>query len=147
MRKATTMDPTVIDLGPNHIIDITTLIQQIRQFITNLDGPSTMSLPPADKKTRTIIHELAVAFGLKSVSKGKGNARYTTLTKTSRTSVARVNELEIRKVMSKFGGQSVTGDSFNESKRERGKGNRVPKHKEGDQVGAVSSMHASMVKS
>ena len=106
-----------------------------------------MSLPPADKKTRTIVHELAVAFGLKSVSKGKGNARYTTLTKTSRTSVARVNELEIRKVMSKFGGQSVTGDSFNESKRERGKGNRVPKHKEGDQVGAVSSMHASMVKS
>jgi len=131
MRKATTMDPAVTDLGPNRIIDITTLIQQIRQFITDLDGPSTMLLPPVNKQTRKEIHELAAAFQLKSHSKGKGDARYMTLTKTLKTGVARVNEFKIRQVTSRFGGQ----------------GNQVPKHREGDQVGAVSSMYASIVKS
>jgi len=144
MRKAATVDPAVIDLGPNRILDITTLIQQVRRFITNLDGPSTMSLPPANKKTRKKIHELAAAFGLKSVSKGNGNARYTTLTKTSRTGVARVDEWKIGKVTSRSGGQYVTDDSLNES---RGKRNRVPKHREGDQVGAVSSMYTSIIES
>jgi len=138
------MDPAVTDLGPNRIIDITTLIQQIRQFITDLDGPSTMLLPPANKQTRKEIHELAVAFQLKSHSKGKGDARYMTLTKTLGTGVARVNEFKIRQVTSRFGGQYVKDDSFNQS---RGKGNRVPKHREGDQVGAVSSMYTSIVKS
>jgi len=61
--------------------------------------------------------------------------------------VARVNESKIRKVTSRSGGEYVTGDSFNESRCEKRKGNRVPKHREGDQVGAVSSIYASNVKS
>jgi hypothetical protein len=43
-----------------------------------------MSLPPANKETRKNVHEMTLAFGLKSVSRGKGNARYMTLIKTSR---------------------------------------------------------------
>lgn len=38
-----------------------------------------------DKKDRKLIHEIALAFGLKSFSKGSGRTRFTTLQKTSKT--------------------------------------------------------------
>lgn len=101
-----------------------------------------MSLPPANKETRKNVHELAIAFGLTSRSKGKGDARYTMLTKTSRTCVGRVDEWKIHNVVSRTGRKGARGDSFGEFGDEREKkGNRVPKHKEGDKVGAVSSMY------
>ena len=84
MLLAASMDPTIKVL-PNRIMDMTTLVQQIRRFIDNIGGPNTMSLPPSSKETRKQMHEIALAFGLKSVSKGKGEARYTTLTKTTRS--------------------------------------------------------------
>ncbi|KAG6815705.1 hypothetical protein H0H87_012089, partial [Tephrocybe sp. NHM501043] len=81
MLAAAKLDPTITIL-PNRVIDMTTLVQQIRRFVNDLNGPQTMSLPPTTKETRKAIHEMALAFNLKSVSKGKGDARYTTLSKT-----------------------------------------------------------------
>ncbi|KAF5348154.1 hypothetical protein D9756_010772 [Leucocoprinus leucothites] len=135
MLKGAAADPT-INLGPNRIIDMTTLVQQIRRFVDNLDGPRTMSLPPANKETRKNVHEMAAAFGLKSVSKGHGDARYTTLTKTSRTGLGRVDEWKVQKVVRRAGGRGARGDSFGDfdGGRAKGKG-RVPRHKEGDEVG------------
>ncbi|KXN82020.1 G-patch and R3H domain-containing protein C30B4.02c [Leucoagaricus sp. SymC.cos] len=119
-------DSQQINLSPNRIIDLTTLIQQIRRFISDLNGPHQMSLPPANKETRKNIHELAAAFNLKSASKGQGRARYTTLTKTSKTGEGRVDEFKVGKIARRAGGM--------ESGR-KGRGG-VPKHREGDKVGA-----------
>lgn len=136
MIKASRLDPT-IQLGPNRIIDLTTLIQQIRRFISDLGGPESMSLPPANKETRKNVHELAQAFGLKSVSKGHGEARYTTLIKTTKTG-RNVDEWKIAKVMRRSGGAGARGDSFEFAEFEGRKGRTVPKHREGEKVGAVS---------
>jgi hypothetical protein len=68
MLAASKLDPTITVL-PNRIIDTTT---QIQRFLADVGGPSTMSLPPASKETRKNVHEMALVFGLKSVSRGKG---------------------------------------------------------------------------
>ncbi|KAK0197483.1 hypothetical protein F5146DRAFT_1015527 [Armillaria mellea] len=132
MLAAAALDPTITVI-PNRIIDVTTLVQQIRRFIANIGGPQSMSLPPADKKTRKNVHELAVAFNLKSVSKGKGDARYTTLTKTTMTGT-RTNEAAISRIMRRGGNFGDGGEFVN--KKGKGKGNNLlPRHKEGDEVG------------
>ena len=120
---------------PNRIVDIVTLEQQIRRFVQNLGGPNSMSTPPADKETRKLIHELANAFSLKSLSKGKGNSRYTTLTKTTRTGVG-INEKKIRRILNMSDGYhwdttgSVPGGRG-------GKATSLAKHREGEEVGKV----------
>lgn len=137
MLAASRLDPT-INVIPNRIVDITTLVTQIRRFVADLNGPSSMSLPPASKETRKNVHELALAFGLKSVSKGHGDARYTTLIKTTRTG-QRADEWKIAKVVRRAGGAGARGDSFGEFvDGRRGRGAKVPKHREGEEVGAVS---------
>ncbi|KAK0240504.1 hypothetical protein EDD85DRAFT_825551 [Armillaria nabsnona] len=130
MLAAAASDPTITVI-PNRIIDVTTLVQQIRRFIANIDGPQSMSLPPADNKTRKNVHELAAAFSLKSVSKGNGDARYTTLTKTTMTGI-RTKEAAISRIMRR-GGNFGGGEFVN--KKGKGKGNLAPRHKEGDEVG------------
>ncbi|KAJ3553539.1 hypothetical protein NP233_g12622 [Leucocoprinus birnbaumii] len=137
MMKASSLDPSTINLGPNRIIDLTTLTQQIRRFVNDLSGPQTMSLPPANKETRKNVHELALAFGLKSISKGKGDARYTTLNKTSRSGIGRIDEWKVQKVLRRAGGRGARGDSF-DSFEDRKKGRIVPKHREGDEVGGTA---------
>jgi hypothetical protein len=141
MLRVARTNPDRINLGPNRIIDITTLIQQIRRFVADLNGPQSMSLPPANKETRKNVHELALAFGLKSVSKGKGDARYTTLMKTSRTGLGRIDEWKVDKVVRRAGGRGARGETFGEFEgrvdRRTGRGG-VPKQREGDEVGAVS---------
>lgn len=135
MLAAALLDPT-INVIPNRIIDITTLVQQIRRFVADIGGPSTMSLPPANKETRKNVHELALAFGLNSQSKGKGNARYTTLSKTTRTGAYRTDEWKIAKIVRRAGGTGARGDTFGEFDGAK-RAPRVPKHREGDEVGAV----------
>lgn len=83
---------------PNRVVDFVSLEQQIRRFLKDLGGPKTISLPPANKQTRALIHELATAFNLKSESKGKGDARYTTLKKTSKSGL-NINEGKVKKIM------------------------------------------------
>ncbi|PPR07557.1 hypothetical protein CVT24_008753 [Panaeolus cyanescens] len=131
MLAAARLDPTITVI-PNRIIDITTLVQQIRRFVDEIGGPHEMKLPPTNKETRKNVHELAIAFGLKSVSKGKGDARYTTLTKTTRTGV-RVDEWKISKIVRRSGGQGARGDSFVADVKNRII--KVPRHKEGEIVG------------
>jgi len=132
MLAAARLNPTITVL-PNRIIDMTTLEQQIRRFVANLGGPSSMSLPPMDKGTRKDVHELANAFNLKSLSKGKGDARYTTLTKTTRSGIG-VNEKKVAKIVRRSGGGVFMGPEG----RDNGKNKVVvPRHKDGDEVGKV----------
>ena len=134
MKAAARLDPEITAIH-NRVIDMVTLVQQIRRFITELNGPSSLSLPPADKGTRKQVHELAIAFNLKSISKGKGGARYTTLIKTSRTGIA-VDEKKVGRIVRRNrGGEFV----------DRAERHRYPKfsQKEGDEVGKVSKYSAT----
>ena len=138
MLAAMKVDPTITVI-PNRVIDMTTLVQQIRRFLADVGGPSTMSLPPANKETRKNVHEMAMAFGLNSQSKGKGNARYTTLIKTSRSGIA-IDERKVARIVRRNRSGSGDGGEF-VGKNGSGKGGRVvvPKHREGDEVGKVCS--------
>ncbi|KAF5376261.1 hypothetical protein D9615_008521 [Tricholomella constricta] len=138
MLAAAKLDPT-IKVIPNRVIDITTLVQQIRRFLADVGGPRSMSLPPADKGTRKNIHELGLAFNLKSDSKGKGDARYTTLTKTSMSGI-NVNEKKVARIVRQAGGGGGRGGEFMGSNGRGGRGGNssMPRHKEGDEVGKAA---------
>ncbi|KAL0573333.1 squalene synthetase-like protein [Marasmius crinis-equi] len=131
------LDPTISVL-PNRIIDMTTLVQQIRRFLDDIGGPRQMALPPTNKETRKMVHELAQAFNLKSVSKGKGNDRYTTLTKTTRSVSGIVNEKKVGKVVRWGRARGVEFASKEDWTDDRKKGARMPKHREGDEVGKAA---------
>jgi len=135
MLAAAKLDPT-INVIPNRVIDMVTLVQQIRRFITDIGGPSTMSLPPTNKETRKNIHEMAHAFKLKSLSQGNGDARYTTLTKTTKTGTY-INENKIDKIMRGSGGMGAKGNSFISNKKGRGAPFVMPRQREGEEVGKV----------
>ncbi|KAM5533732.1 hypothetical protein V8D89_012605 [Ganoderma adspersum] len=115
---------------PNRIVDLVTLEQQIRRFLADIDGRDTMVLPPCDKETRKRIHDIAGAFNLKSQSKGKGDSRYTTLTKTSKSGLG-VKEGKIRAIMKKATNGTWDGPRNGDWK---GKAN-LAKHREGEEVG------------
>ncbi|TFK65821.1 hypothetical protein BDN72DRAFT_800797 [Pluteus cervinus] len=135
MLAAARLDPT-INVIPNRIIDTTTLVQQIRRFIADVGGPNTMSLPPADKATRKNVHDLATAFNLKSASKGKGDARYTTLTKTTRSGLG-VNEKKVGHILRRG---TSRGYEFVDGGRGDGRrgGGGPPIHREGAVVGEAA---------
>ncbi|KAF9074369.1 hypothetical protein BDP27DRAFT_1316958 [Rhodocollybia butyracea] len=135
MLAAANFDPTITVI-PNRVIDMTTLVQQIQRFIDDIGGPNTMSLPPANKQTRKNIHELANAFNLKSQSKGKGEARYTTLTKTTMSGM-RVNRQKVAKIVRRSGGDTgfVGGSDVWKKFAQR---SQMPKHREGDEVGKTA---------
>ncbi|KAI0708934.1 hypothetical protein C8T65DRAFT_649427 [Cerioporus squamosus] len=117
---------------PNRIVDLVDLEAQIRRFLQNIGGPNTMSLPPADKDTRKRVHELAVAFNLKSQSKGKGEARYTTLIKKTNSGVG-INEGKIRHIMRQATkGKWEAPEGYGKG---RGKVTSLAKHREGEAVG------------
>ncbi|KAG6853033.1 hypothetical protein C0991_007325 [Blastosporella zonata] len=140
MLAAAKLDPTITVL-PNRVIDMTTLVQQIRRFVGDIDGPLTMSLPPTTKETRKNIHEMALAFNLKSVSKGKGDARYTSLTKTTRTGLF-VDEKKVAKIVRRSGGGGGGGGGGefmgSNTRGSRGGGQVVPRHREGEEVGKAA---------
>lgn len=137
MSAAASSDPTIVVL-PNRVIDMTTLVQQIRRFIADVGGPSSMSLPPTTRETRKSIHEMAQAFGLKSVSKGRDDARYTTLIKTTRTG-NEVKEAKVSRILRRSGGAGARDDSFYPGGRNGRVYVKVPKQREGDEVGKVST--------
>jgi hypothetical protein len=137
MLAAAKLDSTITVL-PNRIIDMTTLVQQIRRFLANVGGPSTMSLPPTNKETRKRVHEMAMAFGLKSQSKGKGDARYTSLIKTSRSGVG-VDERKVARILRSARGGGGGGEFSGSGVRKNGR-TTAPKHKEGDEVGKACGL-------
>ncbi|KAF7972549.1 hypothetical protein HWV62_17756 [Athelia sp. TMB] len=134
MRAAAKLDPDS-DV-PNRITDMFTVEQQIRRFLENIGGKQNMVFPPMDKSSRKQVHELAIAFNLKSQSKGKGSGRYTTLIKTTRSGIG-IDERKIRRIV---GSASARGGSFMSPVFNSGGrgGGAVPRHKEGDEVGKAA---------
>jgi len=112
---------------------MTTLVQQIRRFLADVGGRSTMVLPPMEKEDRMKVHRLASAFHMKSFSKGGGNGRYTTLSKTTMSGV-NVNEKEIGRIVENGRGRYLgpVGASKGKSKTV------MPRHKDGDEVGKAA---------
>ncbi|KZP26541.1 hypothetical protein FIBSPDRAFT_928685 [Athelia psychrophila] len=133
MRAAAKFDPDIE--VPNRVTDMFTVEQQIRRFLENLGGKQTMVLPPMEKESRKQVHELAIAFNLKSASKGKGSGRYTTLSKTTRSGMG-INEGKIRRIVKRGGGGSFMSPVF-AGGAGRG-GGTAPRHKEGDEVGKAA---------
>ncbi|THG94651.1 hypothetical protein EW026_g6864 [Hermanssonia centrifuga] len=129
MLTAARLDPSIE--VPNRVVDLVTLEQQIRRFLDNIGGKTSMVLPPANKETRKKIHELAIAFNLRSQSKGQGKTRYTTLIKTTRSGVG-TNEGKVRKIM-----KSVSPHWEGPTKG-GGKAMSLAKHKEGEEVGKAA---------
>lgn len=120
----------------NRVVDLVTLEAQIRRFLFDIDGKDTMALPPCDKATRKMIHELANAFNLKSESKGKGAGRYTTLIKTSKSGIG-INEKKVKRILK--GNKDSTWDAPDGGKgKGMGKVQSLAKHREGEEVGKVS---------
>lgn len=119
---------------PNRVVDFVSLEQQIRRFLKDLGGPKIISLPPANKQTRALVHELANAFSLKSESKGKGDTRYTTLKKTSKSGL-KVNEGKVRRIMRDATGTQWMGSGGGGGGRD--KTVSLDKHREGEEVGKV----------
>lgn len=118
---------------PNRITDLPSLVQQIRRFLANVGGPSSMSLPPLNKATRKRVHELAGAFNLNSKSKGGGDTRYTTLTKTTKSGF-KINERKIGRIMREAGHQWEESSRYDKG---NGKNMSLAKHREGEEVGKV----------
>ncbi|KAF9450462.1 hypothetical protein P691DRAFT_810275 [Macrolepiota fuliginosa MF-IS2] len=83
--------------APGRATDIASLARQIRRFVADPYSPQLMVLPLADGSTRREVHRLAAAFGLRS-GKGRGKARYITLSKTW-GSGGKVNENMVEKIV------------------------------------------------
>ena len=113
-------------LFADRINDLGFLEELIRTFLDNLDAKNLV-LPPKGKEWRKRAHSLADAFSLKSKSKGKGDKRYVTLIKTTRSGV-RVNE---QKVSTLVNGR--IGQSNPTSERAR-----TIRHRDGDEVGKMA---------
>jgi hypothetical protein len=117
---------------------MSTLVAQVRRFIADIGGPQSMSLPPTDKEMRKNVHEMAIAFNLKSVSKGKGEGRYTTLSKTTRTGWG-VDEKKVAKIVRRAEGGWGGAAFVRHEGGDKGKARvaAMPRHKDGDEVGKV----------
>lgn len=122
--------------GPN----LAMLVDQMRAFLANMNLTVPMALPPMDKVARAKVHEIADSFGLKSVSKGKGTARYTTIIKTSRSGTF-INERKITRILKSGGNWGFSrpeNPGYGGNGGGKGKGSAAPKHREGDEVGKAA---------
>jgi len=129
MLAAAKLDPSISI--PERVVDMVTVEHQIRRFLANIGGKSTMALPPMGKESRKQVHELAIAFHLKSLSKGKGGGRYTTLTKTTRSGIG-IDEWKVRRIVNRNNGITQPGGG-------KGKNTTVmPRHRDGDEVGKAA---------
>jgi hypothetical protein len=109
-------------------VDLAYVVEQIRAFVMNIGGQASMMMPPMEKADRKIVHELALTFGLKSVSKGRGEGRYTTVTKTTRTGWG-VDEAKVKHILSRANRWGGGGKSNGKTS--------MPRHKDGEEVGKV----------
>ncbi|KAF9231838.1 hypothetical protein BU15DRAFT_67991 [Melanogaster broomeanus] len=128
MLAASKLNPEdLFSMVPNAIVDMASLEAQIRRFVDDIGGKSSMALPAMDKASRKKAHELAAAFGLSSQSKGNGVRRYTTLMKTGI-----VKEGKVKAILKRFGN---TFDRAYDRKNGGDSRGRLPRHREGDEVG------------
>jgi hypothetical protein len=129
MRRAARLDAD--EALEHQVVGMVSLEREVRRFLTDVGGPNTMALPPMSKEERRKVHELANAFHLKSISKGKGADRYTTLVKTTRSGIM----IDERKI-----GRILRGREVYITGGKKGAPIRPPKHREGDVVGKVGSL-------
>ncbi|EIM82616.1 uncharacterized protein STEHIDRAFT_101963 [Stereum hirsutum FP-91666 SS1] len=134
MLLAASLDPTITTL-PNRVTDLASVEAQIRRFLADIGGSGSMVLPPMAKDSRKAVHELAAAFNLKSESKGKGDGRYTTLKKTTRSGF-KANEKKVRGIM-RSNGVYVNVTRGGGGGGGGGKGGTM-KPKEGEEVGKAA---------
>lgn len=141
-------DLSSIGLDQRFAFNMDELDEQIRMFLADR-GKSTLTLQAMDKFARAEVHQLAAAYNLKSQSKGKGDNRFPTLIKTSRSGV-NVNDRKVRRILlsnsgARFGNDAGRSDFKNKNKR-LGKGARrmvgqdgggapAPRNREGEMVG------------
>lgn len=118
-------------LHTGEIEDLAVLETIIRKFISSLQL-TRMILPPKSKDFRKRAHFLADAFNLKSKSQGKGEDRFTTFVKTTRSGVG-INEYKVTQLV-----KGHSGAGFHVSgKAAKTKPVRV-KHRDGDVVGQAA---------
>ncbi|EFE39787.1 R3H and G-patch domain protein, putative [Trichophyton verrucosum HKI 0517] len=113
---------------------------EIRSFM--MSRTQTLQLPPMAKKDRKLVHEMANALSLKSISRGKGYDRFPILTKTRGTPTFHpdeVHELEAlfsRRKITRYSDRRRAGPSGGaRSGRARGE-TRAASYMDGDVVGA-----------
>lgn len=101
-----------------------------------------------DKRSRSMVHELANAFGLKSKSTGFGDTRFTTLMKTPQTGAFKKDTLEIAEARLESRAFYWRFDSSTKGPRQRSdaRPHRAPRasrdagvsYRDGDIVGAAA---------
>ena len=123
-------------------ISLETITQHIRNFVTDLGGAPTLSLPPMTREMRKSVHEIAHAFSLKSKSEGKGATRFTKLARTT-LSGAWVDERKIADILRKsklpqppHGNGDRKGKGKDKSKGKSKVGVKI-RPRDGDLVGEV----------
>lgn len=101
---------------------LTGVERQVRAFAFDEDRDE-LRLPPMEKEVRKRVHELAQCFQLKSKSVGKGNSRFTIISKPNYGGVG-VNERKVAAILRR-------------SQKGKGKGQSAAgvRHREGDVVG------------
>ncbi|KAI0058739.1 hypothetical protein BV25DRAFT_1829724 [Artomyces pyxidatus] len=135
MFAAAALDPDIP--VPNRVFDAASLEAQIRRFIADIGGRDTMVLPPMAKGARKNVHELALAFGLSSQSKGKGSGRYPMLSKTTRTGFS-VNERKVTRILRNMGVTSRGGPGAGGWGGKSGGSGMVAKPRDGEVVGKAA---------
>lgn len=109
--------------------------------LRSLTSIPSLHLPPMAKKDRKIVHEMANALSLKSISRGKGYDRFPILTKTRGTptfhpdEVHELDALFSRRRITRYSDKRRAGPSGLRSTKSRG-GTRAASYMDGDIVGA-----------
>ncbi|KAF8268210.1 hypothetical protein EI94DRAFT_1728370 [Lactarius quietus] len=120
-------------------ISLDTVVKHMRAFVTDLDAASTISLPPMARQMRKSVHDLAHAFNLKSKSEGNGPARFTKLSKTTRSGV-RIDERKIAQILGKPDRLADSNGGRKGKGKGKGKAGVEIRPRDGEVVGGAAPM-------
>ena len=128
--------------APAEGINLVSLTAQIRVFKNDV-SQRTMDLPPMDGQTRSLVHQIAGAFNLKTKSLGTKRNRYIQLIHSSTDT--RIQEGRIASILARNGAdvpfapthnqKSENGSCREGSKMDNTGGHGYDRHREGDVVG------------
>ena len=103
----------------------------------------SFALPPMHRYARKLVHTLARAYNFGSKSQGSGTKRYTTLFKTSTTSITILDERKINAILKQAAWIGPNERSKAKWDVPTAPGRGVKKHKDGDVVGGDAKEIAS----
>lgn len=128
------IDDTASDAFPS-MLSMARLQQGIESFLSDATK-STFALPPMNKQMRASVHSLAMAYNLRSKSRGNGENRFPLLYKTlqsgrnvNRKAVQRLVSMPVELGMPRSKGKGSV-------KQDRGGDITISRNREGAQVGA-----------